>query len=179
MGVRQELVRVSVRAVDMLSSFLSPRGVGRLRIGPVAQHYVLARLAERIEWLGSRLRLAGDRARRLCFAWASRRLASSRRVRVWASSLLPLRRSRPGFAAFPVAGSRRAPPRRRLRYIAKPDTPIKRSCGAAASGRSRGTAGRNRCSHNDTRPSASDRNNRSTAAPRGAAPHGDRGRCSG
>ena len=76
MGVRQELVRVSVRAVDMLSSFLSPRGVGRLRIGPVAQHYVLARLAERIEWLGSRLRLAVDRARRRCFAWASRRLAS-------------------------------------------------------------------------------------------------------
>ena len=63
-GVRQELVRVSVRAVD----------IGRLRIWVYGTAQLSAPLAGRIEWCGSRLRLAVDRARRLYFAWASRRL---------------------------------------------------------------------------------------------------------
>ena len=63
-GVRHDDVRVSVRAVD----------IGRLRIWVYGTAQLSAPLAGRIEWCGSRLRLAVDRARRLCFAWASRRL---------------------------------------------------------------------------------------------------------
>ena len=95
-GVRQELVRVSVRAVDMLSFFFGFRwfpAIGvrdrrplarpgprrrRLRIGGRAQHrsQPSAQLAERVQRLAFLRQLAVDRAGRLCFAWASRRLAS-------------------------------------------------------------------------------------------------------
>ena len=74
-GVRQEDVRVSVRAVDMLA-FFGGRGVGRLRIWVYSTAQPSSPLAEGVEWLGSRLRLAVDRARRLCLAWVRRRLAS-------------------------------------------------------------------------------------------------------
>ena len=88
-GVRQELVRVSVRAVDIFAGRPRPRRRASADLG--LWHTALgSQLAEGVEWLGSRLRLAVDRARRLCFAWASRRLASSPESAFWASSLVCL-----------------------------------------------------------------------------------------
>ena len=179
-GVRQELVRVSVRAVDICPSFWfrarpaasgvsgGPSLCSGAQVGP--KSYVLE------------LRLASVGSERTAVVW----LCGPRRASVASDgrAALPPETRRMGQLdsvaatrpiAPPIDGSRRTLSRRRLRQIGQNPTPQSASCGAAASGRSRGTVAATGARTTVTRPTTSDRHNRSTAAGSGGSPHGDRG----
>jgi hypothetical protein len=137
-GVRHDDVRVSVRAVDILSR----RGVGRLRIWVYGPALPSAPLAEGVEcWVHAFgwLSIEPDVSALPGPAVGSRRAAESA---FWASSLVCLcvdRRPASQPSPQPVAAdpSLDDPCGRRRRQNPPPSSAIK--LGAAASGRSRGT----------------------------------------
>ena len=154
-GVRQELVRVSVRAVDIFLSFAGspPSAASGVSGGPSLCSG--AQVGPKSYVLAFRLASVGSECTAVVWLRAPRRAS----VASDGSAALPPETRRmgqldvraPTFAAFPIDG-RRPLPRRRLRsFHQKPATEqrlLNQALGAAASGRSAAHRRSNRCSDN-------------------------------